>query len=111
MARRIRWGFLLLVLAAVLLVGYTGYQALKARTALNAAASELEQLSTQVTSGEQAAAARTLVEAQRHPHEARSSPSGLGWWISGRYRRSGPTCVLCRRWPRSATTSPPTCSP
>jgi len=90
MARRIRWVFLLLVLGAVLLVGYTGYQALKARTALNAAASELDQLSTQVTSGEQAAAARTLVEAQRHTHEARSSTSGLGWWISGRLPQIGP---------------------
>ena len=56
-----------------MLVGYTGYQALKARTALQAVASDFQTFSGPLTSGDQAGARRTLADAQDN---ARTVPAG-----------------------------------
>ena len=67
--RRLRWALLLVGVAVVVLVGFTGYQALKARTALKQVAADFDTLSGQLTSGDQAGARRTLADAQQHAQE------------------------------------------
>src|SRR6478735_3884888 len=96
MARRIRWAFLVVLVAVVALVGFTGYQALKAKTALEQTAADLESLSGQLTSGDQTAARQTLADAQRHAADARGSTSGPGWWLSARLPQIGPNVRAVR---------------
>jgi hypothetical protein len=72
------------------LVGYTGYQALKARTALQAVASDFQTFSGQLTSGDQAGARKTLADAQENARTARDNTSGPGWWVTGRLPSLGP---------------------
>ena len=79
-----------------MLVGFTGYQALKAKTALEAAASDFSTLGDQLKSGDQAGARRTLAEAQAHASDARSSTSGPGWWLSARLPEIGPNVRAVR---------------
>lgn len=66
----------------MLLVGYTGYQALQARDALQAVASDFTQLSSELTAGDQAAAAKTLKQAQVHAGVALRNTNGPGWALT-----------------------------
>ena len=73
-----------------MLVGFTGYQALKAKSALEQVAADFETLGDQLSSGDESGARATLADAQRHADEARSSTRGPGWWLSARIPQIGP---------------------
>src|SRR4051794_40102881 len=90
MARRLVWIILLALLGIVLLVGLTGYQALKARTALQQTAAELETFRGQVSSGDLDGSRVTLADAQKHAREARRDTDGPGWWLTGHLPQIGP---------------------
>jgi hypothetical protein len=89
-AQRLRRALALVGVAVVVLVGFTGYQALKAKTALERAASDFDTLSGQLTRGDQVGARSTLAQAQRNAGEAADNTHGLGWWLSSRLPRLGP---------------------
>ncbi|MGZ4582433.1 MAG: hypothetical protein ACXVXG_17495, partial [Nocardioidaceae bacterium] len=74
--RRLRWAILLVGVAVVFLVVYTGHQALKARDALQAVASDFQTLSDQLTSGDAAGARATLASAQASAEKARANTHG-----------------------------------
>jgi hypothetical protein len=78
------------------LVGFTGYQALKARTALQSVAADFETLSGQLSSGDLAGARRTLGSAQRNAGEAADNTHGPGWWLSSRLPSIGPNVDAVR---------------
>jgi hypothetical protein len=82
--RRFRSGLLLLALVLVLLVAYTGYQALQARDALQTVAARFEAIATDLTSGRAASAREHLTEAQRAAEDARANTRGPGWWLTAR---------------------------
>lgn len=82
--KRLRWAILLIGAAAVLLVFYTGYQAARTKSALNATADNFQTLSRQLTSGNGAGARRTLVDAQRNAQVAKENTSGPGWWLTSK---------------------------
>jgi Protein of unknown function (DUF4012) len=89
-AERLRRALALVGVAVVVLVGYTGYQALKAKTALERTASDFQTLQAQLTSGDEVGARATLAQAQRNATEAKDNSRGLGWWMSGRLPQLGP---------------------
>ncbi len=64
------------------MVGYTGYQALKAKDALELVAADFERLSEQLKSGDGAAARETLDSVQVAAEEARVNTRGPGWWLT-----------------------------
>ena len=78
------------------MVGFTGYQALKARTALSHVASDFQTLSDQLTSGEQSAARSTLAEAQQQASVARANTHGPGWWLASKLPQVGPNVSAVR---------------
>lgn len=82
-ARRLRWALVLTGVAVVLLVGYTGHQAVKAKDNLQQVAADFETLSGQLTSGDEAGARRTLADAQDHARVAKLNTQGPGWWVTG----------------------------
>ncbi len=73
-----------------MLVGLTGYQALKAQAALKQVAADFDRLSGQMTSGDQAGARATIAAAQRHSRQANDNLDGPGWWLAGRVPGLGP---------------------
>jgi hypothetical protein len=89
-AQRLRRALALVGVAVVLLIGFTGYQALKAKTALERTAADFETLRGQLASGNQVGARATLAQAQRNAAEASDSSHGLGWWMSSRLPQLGP---------------------
>ncbi|GAB2736902.1 DUF4012 domain-containing protein [Nocardioides pakistanensis] len=68
----------------VALVGFTGYQALQARDALQTVAADFEEIADALTSGEQEAARARLQSAQDAAAEASANTQGPGWWITSR---------------------------
>jgi hypothetical protein len=82
--------------AVVLLVGWTGYQALKAKTALEAVAADFDTLTGQLARGDQAAARTTLAQAQVHARDAADNTNGPGWWLSARIPQVGPNVRAVR---------------
>src|SRR4051812_46143056 len=89
-SRRLRWALVLVGGGVVVLVGFTGYQALKAKSALEEVAADFEKLSGQLASGDESGAEATLADAQRHAGDARSNTRGPGWWLSARIPQLGP---------------------
>jgi hypothetical protein len=89
-AQRLRRALALVGVAVVVLVGFTGYQALKAKTALERAAADFDTLSGQLTRGDQVGAQATLAKAQRNAGEAADNTHGLGWWLSSKLPQLGP---------------------
>lgn len=68
----------------MLLVGLTGYQAVQARDALQAAAADFEVLPGQLSRGDTAAARETVASAQEAAQTARENTDGPGWWLGSR---------------------------
>jgi hypothetical protein len=64
------------------LLALTGYQALQARDALEVVAAEFEDIAEQLKTGDEAGARRSLDTAQTAAADARSSTTGLGWWLT-----------------------------
>src|SRR3954454_13096088 len=90
MARRLVWILLALLLGFVLLVGFTGYQALGARTALKGTAANLETFRGQLAAGDLDGARASLADAQRDARDARDHTDGPGWWLTGHLPQIGP---------------------
>lgn len=82
LSRRVRRGLLLTGVALALVLGFTIYQALQARTALNEAARSLERLSDAVSSGEPVRAREALFAAQEATMSARRNTSVPVWWLA-----------------------------
>lgn len=61
------------------LAAWTGYQALKARDALQAAAADVEVVGSALTTGETERARSAVRSAQRHARTARENTTGPGW--------------------------------
>jgi hypothetical protein len=78
------------------LVLFTGWQALKAKDALELVADDFTVLSEQLTSGDSAGARETLQRAQDHAAEARDNTTGPGWWLTSRIPGVGPNVVAVR---------------
>jgi Protein of unknown function (DUF4012) len=95
-AQRLRWALVLIGVAAVVLVAYTGRQALKAKDNLELVASDFQTLSGQLTTGDQAGATVTLAAAQGHARKARDNTTGPGWWLTSRIPGVGPNVVAVR---------------
>ncbi len=87
---------MLVGVAVVLLVGFTGYQALKAKTALEQVAADFDTLSGQLAGGDQTGARATLADAQRDAREALDNTHGPGWWLSGKLPQVGPNVQAVR---------------
>lgn len=81
---RLRWVLGLAGATGVILVGFTGYQALQARTALETVAAEFERIATHLKTGDEVAARRSLDAAQEAAREARRNTEGPGWWLTTR---------------------------
>ncbi len=62
----------------------TGWQALRARTALEQAAADFERLAGQLKAGDLAGARTSLGEAQEAADRARRNVQGPGWWLGAR---------------------------
>jgi len=87
---------LLVGAAVVVLVAYTGWQALKARDALTLVAQDFTELGGQLTAGDQQGAAATLERAQENAAEARASTRGPVWWLTSRVPLVGPNVRAVR---------------
>jgi hypothetical protein len=95
-APRLRWVLVIVVVAAVALVAWTGHQALKAKDSLELVAADFTTLSHQLTTGDQAGARTTLAAAQHHARDARDNTTGPGWWLTSRIPGVGPNVVAVR---------------
>lgn len=95
-AAQIRWTLALLGLTAVLLLAYTGHQALSARESLQSVATDVERLQAQLVTGDATAATATLRRLQRHAKEAESSTTGPGWSVLARTPVIGPNVSAVR---------------
>jgi len=95
-ASRIRWTLVVLGFVAVVLVAYTGYQAVRAKENLEQVADDFQTLSGQLTSGDQEAAGATLDQAQEHARTARDNTHGPGWWLTSRIPGVGKNIVAVR---------------
>lgn len=71
-------------MAVVCLVLFTGYQALKARTALQNASADFQELSSQLVQGDESAARASVASAQDAAETARANTRGPGWWVARR---------------------------
>lgn len=87
---------LLVGAVAVVLVGYTGWQAVKARDALSLVADDFTELSGQLTAGDRAGAATTLRRAQERAATARENTRGPGWWLTSKLPGVGPNIRAVR---------------
>ena len=81
-ASRLRWVLGLTGVVVVVLVTYTGYQALQARAALETVAADFEQLAEELKTGDTAAARETLRSAQAAAADASDNTTGPGWWLT-----------------------------
>jgi hypothetical protein len=82
--RRLRRVLALLGAAAIFLVALTGYQALKARDALQDVAVDFSEVAASLTSGDLAEARDGLERAQVRASEARENTHGAGWWLTSK---------------------------
>ena len=87
---------MLLGVVVVVLVGFTGYQALKAKTALEQVAADFDTLRAQLAGGDESGARSTLAAAQRHASDAADSTRGPGWWLSADLPQIGPNVRAVR---------------
>ena len=87
---------MLLGVVVVVLVGFTGYQALKAKTALEQVAADFDTLRAQLAGGDEPGARSTLAAAQRHAGDAVGSTRGPGWWLSAHLPQIGPNVRAVR---------------
>ncbi|QNN53946.1 DUF4012 domain-containing protein [Nocardioides mesophilus] len=87
---------MLVGVVAVVLVLFTGWQALQAKEALADVADDFTELSEQLTAGDSAAARETLADAQADADRARSKTDGPGWWLTSRIPGVGPNVVAVR---------------
>ncbi len=87
---------MLLGVVVVVLVGFTGYQALKAKTALEQVAADFDTLRAQLAGGDESGARSTLAAAQRHAGDAADSTRGPGWWLSAHLPQIGPNVRAVR---------------
>jgi hypothetical protein len=94
--RRLRWALGLVGVALVVLVAYTGYQALQARSALKLVADDFTVLADQLTAGDATGARATLEDAQEHATDARDNTDGPGWWLTGKMPGVGPNIEAVR---------------
>ena len=95
-SRRLRRALLLGGVVVVLLLAFTGYQALKAKTALEQVAADFETLTGQLPGGDQAGAESTLASAQRHAGDAFDNTRGPVWWLSSKLPEVGPNVDAVR---------------
>jgi hypothetical protein len=79
----------LVVLAAVVLAGYTGYQALQVKDGLETVSSEVQPAVTDLQNGDAAALRDRLTTVQDGAAKAADNSKGPGWWIGGRLPRYG----------------------
>ena len=94
--KRLRWALLLIGVAVVGLVAYTGHQALKARDSLRQVAGDFQQISDQLTAGQTAAARQTLQATQADAARARADTRGPGWWLTSLIPGVGPNIDAVR---------------
>lgn len=95
-ARRLRWALLLTGVVAVALVAFTGWQALKAKDALELVASDFQTLSGQLKAGDRTGSHETLEQAQGHAETAQENTTGPGWWLTSRLPGVGDNVVAVR---------------
>ncbi len=79
----VRWA-LLGLLAVVVVAGFTVYQAMQARDALNAANRHLNDLTTAVAAGDASAAQESLYAAQEATLKAQHNTAGPIWWLASK---------------------------
>lgn len=87
---------MLVGVAVVCLVAYTGHQAVKAKDNLQQVAADFETLSGQLTSGDEIGARRTLADAQDHARVAKTNTQGPGWWLTGKLPGVAPNVAAVR---------------
>jgi hypothetical protein len=80
----------------VVLVAFTAYQVLSARRSLQLVATDVTTLSGQVTSGDEAGGARTLMALQGHASSARQHTRGPVWWLASKAPVVGRDVVAVR---------------
>ncbi|MGH3370707.1 MAG: DUF4012 domain-containing protein, partial [Nocardioidaceae bacterium] len=68
----------------MLLVAFTGYQALQARDALKVVAAEFTEIADNLKAGDEDAARANLETARTAVDEAQAHMRGPGWWLTGR---------------------------
>ena len=67
-----------------MLVGYTGYQALNAKDALEVVAAEFEEIAADLRNGDGSSARENLDVAQQAAAAATDHTEGPGWWLTSR---------------------------
>ncbi len=75
---------MLIGVAAVCLAAFTGYQAYKARDALQATASDLQEFRDALGTGDTQVARQAVTSAQDSAEAARDNTRGPGWWIGNK---------------------------
>ncbi len=93
---RFRWALVLVAAAAVVLLGFTAYQGVRARTSLQRVDADVVQLRVQLLGGDQAAARSTLRDMQGHAREARQRTRGPGWWLLSKTPGVAPNVLAAR---------------
>jgi hypothetical protein len=81
-ARRLRWALGLIGVSVILLVAYTGYEALNARKAFVAIQADLGSLKESLSDGDVASAESALSRLQQHADDAVDNTRGPGWWLT-----------------------------
>jgi hypothetical protein len=71
------------------LLGFTGYQALQARDALEIVAAKFEDIAEQLKEGDEAGARESVAGAQAAAADARDNTEGPGWWLAERLPEVG----------------------
>ena len=74
--------FTLLVVAAVALIGFTGFQALQVKSGLEAAGAEVEPLVQDLEEGHVRQARTRLAKVQEAAEVAAANVDGPGWWLA-----------------------------
>jgi hypothetical protein len=83
------WTLVLLVLAAIVLAGYTSYQALRVKDGLETVAGELDPAVRDLQAGDARSLRERLATVQDGAAEAADNSDGPGWWLASRLPRFG----------------------
>lgn len=85
----IGWTLGILVLAAIVLAGYTGYQALKVKQGLETVANQLDPAVQDLQTGDAHSLRDRLATVQDGAAEAADNSTGPGWWLASKAPRYG----------------------
>ncbi len=94
--RRVVRSLLVAGVAVIAVVGFTLYQAMQARDALNSADQHFQDLTAAVSAGDPSQAQESLYAAQQATLSAQRNTSGPFWWLASKAPIIGPNVTAAR---------------